>query len=69
MSRGRTNFDRKFIFYKTLSKGLKGHPGGVFSQIDHKRNRSVGAIGVIKVILTAYLKDWAFICLLVVELG
>ena len=54
-------FEKLFLF--------KGHPGGVFSQIDHKRNRSVGAIGVIRVILTAYLKVWAFICLLVVELG
>ena len=48
---------------------FKGHPGAIFDKIGHKQNRSSGVIGVVRVILTAYLKGRAFIFVLVVELG
>ena len=51
-----------------LRLGFKGHPGAIFNKIGHQKNPFGGAIGVVRVILTAYLRGRAFIFILVVEL-
>ena len=47
---------------------FKGHPGAIFNKIGHQKSPFGGAIGVVRVILTAYLRGPAFIFILVVEL-